>query len=409
MILTAREEEVLKGEHGEAEKIALEVLVKLGDLYGAERFIRISSSHSVSYIYNCGYDALVEIVEKLAKLKAKVKVPTSLCTGSATSNYKDFGIPKEWFEKHLKLERAAVKINAQPLWTCIPYVHDNVPKFGQNVAWSESNCVSFANSVIGARTNRYTGFVDIFAAIAGKVPKYGLHLPKNRLGNILFEVTLKSREITNAAYSLMGYYVGKMAENMVPVIKGLPKNTTRTQLKYLGAAAASSGAVALYHAVGITPEAKTLEEAFGGNPPEDKIQIGAEELRQTIDELNTGKGGEVDLVVVGCPQYTFEELKRLVELVRGNRINRNVEFWVITDGAVRNLAEKMGCTEILRKAGVKLMTSTCLLNGPFYGRFKNIVTDSAKIAHYAPMQVGAGATFTETERCVEAAVRGEIA
>jgi len=401
---------MLDGEYGEAVGIAMRVLTRLGDVYGAKRMIEVSSGHSVSFIYNCGYDALVESNEKLVSMGAKVKVPTTMNVGSATSeNPKDFRIPKNWVDKHKRLEAAGIRMGAIPSWSCIPYFYENVPKFGENVVWAESNCVSYVNSVIGARTNRYTGFVDLFGAIAGRVPGYGLHIGENRFAKIAFELKIKPKDFRESDYPLLGYLVGEKTGERIPLIIGLPKSSSRTQLASLGAAAASSGSVALYHVLEVTPEAKTLKQATGGDRLEEKCSVFRTDLEKIREKLNTAGDGNVDFVSLGCPHYNVEQIARVARLIEGKKVHDSVEMWISTSRLVKQLLERMGLTSILRSSGVKILTDSCPANGPsFVCGFKTMMTDSAKMAHYGPMQVKAETIYGSTEQCVEAAVKGEF-
>jgi len=411
LYLTREEELMLEGHYGEAVETAMEVLVRIGDAYGAGRMVGVASGHLVSCIYNVVFEAGVEVVEALARAGGRLRVPSTLCTGSAPlRNPGEFRVPGDWLEGQRRLAAAFEGMGAVPLWSCTPYLHVNVPRFGQNIAWGESNCVCYANSVIGARTNRYPSYVELCAALAGRVPEFGLHLDENRRGQVLFELKgFGRRALSDVDYPLIGYAVGLVAVDRVPVITGIPNDVGRDQLKALGAAAASSGSVALYHAVEVTPEARTLKDAFRGERPSERVEIGPGDLSSAREELSTVGGGRVDLVAVGCPHYTLDQVAELANLLRGKRIADGVEFWVCTNRIVEEAAERMGYGGVLRAAGVKVMTDSCVLNGPtFTWNFETMATDSAKFAHYGPMQAGCNAIYAGTGECVEAAVRGEI-
>ncbi len=411
MYLSREEEAMLDGERGRAAEIAMKVLVKLGEAYNAERMIRVRSAHLVSCVYNVVYDAGIDIGERMVKLKARFKVPTTLCTGSVPLEEPGmFHVPKDWVEKQFRLGKLYELMGAIPIWSCIPYWHVNVPRFGENIAWGESNCVSYVNSVIGARTNRYSSYVELCAAITGRVPEMGLHVSENRKGQVLVKLKdLELKRFTERDYGLLGYALGLAVVNEIPVITGIPKCVTKNQLRVMGAAAASSGAIALYHVVGVTPEAHTLERAFHNDKPEEKIEIGKRELKEAYDELCTATEENVDLVALGCPHYSIEQIAKVASLLEGKKVHPNTELWIFTDVISAYLAKRMGYYDIIKVAGGKVMIGSCAMNGPtFVCGFKTVVTDSAKTAHYVPMQAKAGAFYTDLKECIEIAIRGKL-
>ncbi|MFQ6094990.1 MAG: aconitase X, partial [Candidatus Bathyarchaeia archaeon] len=255
MYLSREDEAMLKGEMGLALQKAMEFLVKLGDAYEAKDMVRVSSCHTVSCVYNVVYEAGIEVAEKLLSMGARFQVPTTLCTASVPMKDAEvFGFPDDWIKAQQRLRELYKAMGAIDNWTCIPYWNINVPRFGEHVAWGESNCVSYANSVIGARTNRYSSYMEVCAAIAGRVPRIGLHLAENRKGHTLVKLRgLKHDKLTDMDYGLLGYAVGLAVKGQIPVVEGIPSSVSKRQLRSMGAAAASSGAVALYQALGVTP------------------------------------------------------------------------------------------------------------------------------------------------------------
>jgi len=411
MYLTREEERILDGERGEAARRAMELLVKLGDAYDAERMIEVSSCHLVSCVYNVVYDSGLDIAETFLKLGARFAVPTTLCTASVPlERTSDFGFPDEWVEKQLKLCTLYRAMGGLDNWTCIPYWNVNAPRYGEHIAWGESNCVSYANSVVGARTNRYSSYVELCAAITGRIPMIELHIPENRRGTILVKLKgLDASMMTAKDYGALGYAIGQLSAGGIPVVDGLPQAVSKKMLRIMGAAAASSGSVALYHIVGVTPEARSLEEAFGWDKPDDTVEVGLDELRRAYLELSTVEDGEVDLVFIGCPHYSIDQIGLIADMLRSRRIHRNVELWLATDNVTYILACRMGYAEILEKAGVKIMVGSCAMNAPTYTRgFKTMVTDSAKTAHYAPMQAKTDVFYGSLEECIEIAVEGRV-
>jgi hypothetical protein len=413
--LTDEEQRMLEGEYGKAVAMTMSILTKLGQIYGAEEMLPISQVHIDCVSFHILGNAGVEFVERLVDSDAKVCVPTTLNpTVRDIKRWQEFRIPPDVAEKSQGLEQAYLRMGAIPTWTCAPYLYGIVPRFGQQIAWAESNAINFANSVIGARTARYGDFADICAAVAGRVPKFSLHLPANRRGEILLR--LPSPGIIDfgddSIYPLIGYVTGSIAQERIPVIDGIPNTVTSDQLKGLSAAAASSGAVDLFHILGVTPEASTYEDAFQGNEPRQIINIGEEELLEASEALSTAKEGKVGLVVIGCPHSSFSEVNQLSQLLDGRKIAQGVEFWVQTNRTVYYWLEQTGLLESLNFSGVKITTDTCTLTWPRsiwdnWG-FKLLVTNSAKFAHYAPGQTGSQVIFGNLQKCVEAALKGEV-
>ena len=410
MRLTDEEKSILDGKQGEAAQIALAVLVDLGALFGAEELMTVSQVHIDATLYMV--DAGLEFAEKMADLGGKVAVPTSLNPSAIDlQQWKAYRVPPEILPKHKRMEAAYLKMRATPTWTCAPYQNGIIPRFGEQIAWGESNAIAFANSIIGARTNRYADLMDICAAIIGKVPKFGLHLTENRKARILFrlkEITTQMFE-NEAIYPLLGYLFGEMAGDQVAAITGIPANIKIDSLKGFCAAAASSGAVGLFHMVGITPEAHTLEMCLHGNKPETVYDITPELIKKAENRLWTMKNDAVDLIVTGCPHYSPAEFNRLVKLIKGKKVHSSVVFWVFTNRSVYQWIKANGVLADLTDAGVMVFTDGCPLQYPKETwHFTAAMTDSAKFANYCFSQSGFDAAYASIEDCVETAVRGKI-
>jgi predicted aconitase len=299
-------------------------------------------------------------------------------------------------------------MGCRPTWTCAPYQLPERPSVGEHVAWAESNAIVFANSVLGARTGRYGDFIDICCAITGRAPAAGLHLDEERRARAIFRVRgvpdLLWRD--DAAFAAVGHIVGRAAGSRVPAITGLPAGTSEDQLKALGAAAASSGSVAMFHAVGITPEAPTLETATAGAEPGLDVSIDLDALRAARDELSTVQAGAaVGSVSLGTPHCSATELERLAELVRGRRLA--IPVYVNTGRDV--LAQVPATAAELRDAGVTVVTDTCTYVTPIIERAATpVVTNSGKWAWYAPGNLGFDVAFATLEECVESAASGRL-
>src|SRR5215470_88616 len=274
LTLSERDRAMLAGDHGPAARLAMSILVRMADVYGARELMDITQAHIDSTIY-LG-DATLEFAERLVSLGARVAVPTSLnVSGVDECGWKDWAVSPEWAAKAARQMLAYERMGAVPTWTCAPYQTTMRPVFGQQIAWGESNAIAFANSVIGARTERYPDLLDICCAITGRVPAVGLHLPENRGGDICLCLTGVPAELQrdDQFFAVLGHLVGQLADEHIPVIDGIVVSPAEDQLKAFAAAAASSGRVALFHLVGVTPEAPSLEAAFQRRSPERTVDV----------------------------------------------------------------------------------------------------------------------------------------
>jgi len=419
VFLNEVEKAMLRGDRGEGVRLAMRVLFEMGRLYGARRMIPISQAHIDGCLYSAVGEAGLEFAERLVSLGARVSVPTTLnITARDIEQWRELRIPEEHSEKSRRVEEAYIKMGCIPTWTCAPYQYGIVPRFGENIAWAESNAINFANSVLGARTNRYGDLVDICCAITGRVPEFGLHLKENRAGQVLIKFEGVSAELfeDDSMYSAAGYLVGEIAGNRIPVIEGFPAGVTHDNLKAFSAAAASSGAVGLFHVVGVTPEAPTREEAMQGRVPEEVAVVDESRLRDAARRLNArvsevGRGGadKVDLVLVGCPHASYMEVETIVRVMDGKRVRRGVEFWITTNRTVARLLSRSGLEAELKKIGIRLVCDTCVLHFPLdaWG-IRTIVTNSGKMAHYAPGLAWLNTYLRGVQGCVDAAVSGEV-
>jgi predicted aconitase with swiveling domain len=279
------------------------------------------------------------------------------------------------------------------------------------VAWAESNAIVFANSVLGARTNRYGDFIDICAAITGRAPDVGLHRTENRRGQLLFRLTgIPDRLLyEDVLFPVLGYYLGARTGTRIPVIDGLPPETTEDQLKAMGAAAASSGGVALFHVVGVTPEAPTLDAAFQGDRPAEIVDITLDNLRETLGVLSTAPDGRIDVVALGSPHFSLAEFAQLMPLIAKYPPNPDVEFIVCTHRIVLAMLEQRGWLHILRGAGVQVIVDTCVVVTPIVrARDGVLMTNSGKFAHYSPGNIGLQVVYGSLEECVRSGALGEV-
>jgi len=335
---------------------------------------------------------------------AAYKVPTTLCISSIDfEKHADFGVSKECVEKQLRIARAHSTMGANPTWTCTPYQCGSSVKIGQNIAWGESNAIAFVNSVIGARTIRCADFVDICAAITGLMPEFDLYLDDQRKGSVLVKLEgLDTRQFTSADYAALGYYVGGVADSRVPVLEGVSKSVSTDQLKAFSAAVSTSGSIGLFHMSEITPEARNLDEAFGGEKPSETMVFGKDELREVRRSLATEDGADPEIAILGCPHYSLEELIETAEFLKNKRVSEDKQLWIFTNKCGKQAAKKAGILEKIAETGAKVICDTCFLLFPTSAwELGSIVTDSAKMAHYAPGLGDFRVSFLDKVQCIE--------
>ena len=401
---------MLRGDHGPAVKMAMSILVRLAEVAGANELLDISGAHIDSTVY-IG-EAGLEFAERLASLGAKVAVPTSLnVSGLDEHHWREWAVPAEWARQAYRQMVAYQSMGTVPTWTCAPYQTEMRPSFGQQIAWGESNAIVFANSVLGARTERYPDLFDICCAITGRAPAMGLHLTENRAGQLLFRLVSIPESLPrgDAFYPVLGHLIGKAALDKIPVIDGLAFKPDEDQLKALGAAAASSGGVAMFHMVGVTLEAPTLEKAFHGKHPIETIDVTLDRLNESRRALTHTDSNELHMVVLGSPHFSLAEFHRLAPMLEGRQKHPDVKFLVTSSRAMTQLARRAGLLESLEAFGAQLTVDTCILTSPMLpAEIQHLMTNSAKFAYYSPGLLGKQIAFGSLEDCVNSAVAGEI-
>jgi predicted aconitase len=408
--LTDKDGAMLHGDYGPATKMAMSILVRMAEIAGAKELLDITGAHIDSTVY-IG-DAGLEFAEHLASLGARVSVPTTLnVSGLDEHHWQEWAVPNDWARQAHRQMIAYQSMGTIPTWTCAPYQTGMKPSFGQQIAWGESNAIVFANSVIGARTERYPDLFDICCAITGRVPAIGLHLTENRAGKILLQL----RDIPHALqgsddfYPVLGHFMGKISVDRIPVVEGLNIVPNEDQLKALGAACASSGAVAMFHMVGVTPEAPTLESAFQRKQPEEIIAVTMNMLRESRRELTHTDSEALDMVVLGSPHFSLAEFKQLAPLVRGKHKHPDVKFLVTSSRAMTQLAKQSGVLDVLQTFGAQLTVDTCILTSPMLPpEVKYLMTNSAKFAYYTPGLLGRQITFGSLKDCIASAIEGKV-
>jgi predicted aconitase len=412
VVLDDRDRAMLDGAEGEGAAFAMRLVVRAAEVTGAARLIDVVGAHIDSCLYHG--EATIDFVELLARGHARVRVPTTLNVGALDLVHPELyrGDQRVAERGRLLMERYRA-LGARPTFTCAPYqLADVRPALGQHVAWGESNAICFANSVLGARTNRYGDFLDVAAAVTGRVPDAGLHRTDARRATLVLRLAADvpaALRIADVLFPVLGIVLGRLAGSAVAVIDGLEPGQSEDRLKALGAAAASSGAVAMFHVVGSTPEAPSLDDAMQQRPPLAVDLIRLKQLREARNELSGAADQRLAAVSLGTPHASLPELERIVAMLGGRRVHSDVELLVSTGRDVFYAASERGITAGLREAGVELLVDTCSYIAPILRRTDGaVMTDSAKWAYYAPGNIGVGVVFGSTAECIRSAVAGRI-
>ncbi|OGA77270.1 MAG: hypothetical protein A3G27_17165 [Betaproteobacteria bacterium RIFCSPLOWO2_12_FULL_66_14] len=421
MKLNAEEQALLDGREGEAVARAMDLLVRYGEALGAERLVdtrnvcgTVGASTPVLRDFANGPGGLDAVFSEFnLDSPVVVKIPLAkvftcqLIQGLDPTHAQTQGVKPDVLALHRKQEDFSARVGIQLMNTCTPYQVGNIPVKGEHCAWMESSAVIYCNSVLGARTNTEGRESTGAAMLTGKIPYWGYHQEENRLGTHLVELEQDVR--STADWGMLGYYIGDIVQDRIPVITGVREVPNMVRLKHFGAAASSSGGVELYHMVGITPEARTLEEAFGSRNPTASLVYGPAERKATFEKLNAAAHDtDVDYVMLGCPHYTIEQIWEACRLLEGKRLHPDCSLWIFTPRAIRELADKNGYTRIISDAGGVLMSDTCTALGQVMPKGTKVAAvDSAKQAHYMPAIMGVQCWFGSTEDCINAAITGK--
>jgi predicted aconitase len=398
--LEDRDRALLEGEGGEGAALAMRLVVKMAEVARAPRLRDVSQAHIDSCLYHG--KAGLDFAERLLAGGAAVSLPATLNVSALDLLHPELvDLDDDTRTRAKQLMDAYVALGCRPSWTCAPYQLADRPAFGEHIAWAESNAIVFANSVLGARTNRYGDFIDICAAVTSRVPDSGLHTDEGRRATLSVRLEGLSDELLGAEvlYPVLGHLLGRLAGSEVVAIEGLPADTSEDRLKALGAAAASSGAVALFHAIGVTPEAPTRESVIAERARETVVTPA--DLRAARDRLSpVREGAEIGAVSVGTPHASEVELRRLADLVRDER--PRVPFYVNTGRG--QLAAVDSVAGDLADAGVTVVTDTCTYITPVIrGARGPVMTDSGKWAWYAPSNLGLEVALGSLDECVRSA------
>jgi hypothetical protein len=393
MFLTKEEQAMCDGEYGETIRKSMDILVALGDIYGASKLVDITSAQVSGVSYKTIGEAGLEYLQDLARDgSGKASVNASLNPpGTDLDNWEELGFPEYFAIKQNEIVDAYADLGILKTCTCTPYLVGNVPRFRDHISWSESSAVAYSNSVIGARTNREGGPAALAAAIVGKTPLYGFHLEENRKANLVVNV---STDLKGADFGALGYIVGKVVGGGIPYFR-MQNVPTNNDLKTLGAALASSGSVALYHVEDVTPE-HDLNQV---GDIEDMMFISDREISQTRESLTT-TDRPIDLVCLGCPHASLEEIRQVAGIVQGKTITN--KLWICTSLSVKATADRMGYTHAIEAAGGNVVCDTCMVVAPIEEMgFEVIGVNSAKAANYVPSMCGLDVVYDDVENLIQ--------
>jgi len=400
MRLTKAETAMVEGCYGEGVAVAMKVLVAIGEAFEAEKMVPISRAH----VALSNQEADLWFAEKLVSGGAKCLVPPTVNPGFNLEYFQEVTTISPEDERIIKRTREAYRrLGATLTYNCTPYLENNIPRFGEITAFSESSATPFINSVYGARTNREAAQSALCAAVAGRTPEYGFLLSENRMGDYLVEVKAEMKD--DFDYNLLGYCVPLKAGHGTPVFSGLPSQITPESLMNLGAQLNTAGAVSMYHIVGFTPEAPTLKDAFNGGEPSKVVVVTGDDLLEMRQKLSEN-ARRIDFVMLGCPHLSIRQVKEIARLAEGQKFK--TEFWVCTSFTTKELAERMGYLDVIAKAGGHVVSDTCI-DQPCWHHLKGKVgiTDSPKCAYYTKRR-GLQFLIRNIPDCVGAAVKGEI-
>jgi predicted aconitase len=383
MILNNEQQAMLDGVHGKAARKAMEILAALGTIYAAERMLPVTSVQVAGVSYENLGEAGLEFLSEMAENGGKARVLTTLNpAGMDIENWQALGISPDFAENQKRVLSAFAAMGIITTCTCTPYLSGNLPLFGEHIAWAESSAICFANSVIGARTNREGGPSALAAALTGFTPAYGLHLDHERQPVVTVQVqadladggSAPRTHLFGALGRAMGEKLAASGLRPVPYIQRI-EQASLEELKSFCASLATFGGTALFHMHGVTPESASIAA------PADTLSITQADLEGAIQALNDGVSAEVDFVSLGCPHLSLAEIARLAVLLEGKQVVK--EFWITTSRPNKQVADRMGYTQVIEASGAKFAVDTCCVVAPIKGRFHTLATDSAKACYYA--------------------------
>lgn len=390
--LTDEEKEMLDGKHGKATKKSMEIITTLGEIYGAKRLIPVSSVQIAGVSYHNLGEAGLEYLAEMAE-DGQARVLTTLNpAGMDLEEWKKHGISEDFAVNQQRVVEAFAKMGVITTCTCTPYYIGNLPHFGEHIAWAESSAVCFSNSVIGALTNREGGPSALASALTGRTAEYGFHLEENRIAQVKYIVQVDLKNIDD--FGLLGHVIGERTRKSIPYITGI-KHATTEELKSFCASIATYGGIALFHMEGITPNRTSIPEKT-----EVVTQDDLDKARATLDD----EDAQIDFISVGCPHASIKEIAHIANLLDGKHVSSGKTVWITTARPTKDIAKKMGYYDTIEKAGAFLVSDACCAVAPLKGRFKGLMTNSAKACFYARGKNDFKTVIRTVEECIEEAL-----
>ena len=403
--LSELDQALLAGHHGQAAQVAMQIVLRMARLQGAQRLVDVTQAHIDGCIYTG--PASLRFAEQLVQWGAKVRVPTTLNSISVDQRrWRELGIDPALGVPASALGDAYMAMGAQLSFTCAPYLLDSAPQAGEQIVWAESNAVVYANSVLGARTLKYPDYLDICIALTGRAPLIGCHLDAQRKAGLQVQVP-ELADLDDAFYPLLGYHIGALAGSRIPLVLGLEQHQpSLDDLKAFGAAFATTSAAPMFHIAGVTPEALDPRQVLEADVllPQENIHL--QDLLVSWGELNSARDSRVDMVSLGNPHFSLSEFGHLARLCRGRHKHPAVVVAITCGRAVLEQARAAGHIAVIEAFGATLVTDTCwcMLGEPVIPlAATTLMTNSGKYAHYAPGLVGRKVHFASLKECVEAA------
>lgn len=409
MELEAIDRALLAGDHGAAAARAMAMLVRYGEAGGAERFVPVESAHIDGCLYHG--PSSIDFARRFVDLGGRVRVPTTLNVAAVDVVHPGWHCgPPELIDAQRELTELHERLGCVATLTCAPYQRMVRPRPGEHVAWAESNAIVFVNSVLGARTDRYGDFTDLCAALTGRVPLAGLHRDENRRPQRIVRLPgLEAAGLPRDLYfAAIGYVIGQRAPGLVPFVTGISRDASEDELKALGAAGASSGSLALFHAEGVTPEAGWAAGHAMGLPA---IEVAPAELHEAVSRLcPVAEGEAVAAICLGTPHYSLDEFRILNAALDGRGPAGGVALYVSTSREIAAVVEEDPAFAPLRRFDARIVVDTCTYLAPVVRNTQGaILTTSAKYAHYGPGNLQRRVGLMTLERCIRSAELGRVA
>lgn len=413
MELTTDQKAMLDGKKGKGAQKAMEILVAYGDVYATKRMVPVTSVHMAGN-YPVMMDEGIEWLEDLARGGTRVQAYTTKNPEMFDfEQAEELRIPMAFQVRQSRIHEALKSLGVTLTYSCHHYLVGNLPRFGDHIAWASSGSQVFANSVIGARSNRDGDHAALAAAIVGAIPEWGLHLKENRKGEFVVDVSrLDLERYGPADYKALGWFIGKKMGTRIPVFANLPPDMHIEEVKGLLYTLTVTGATGLVHLVGITPEADTLEAAFQGTPaPSPEITPTQKDVDEAYLDISSSSEDHVDMVIFGCPQCSIQEVQEIADLLDDRKVHEGTQLWICTSAWVKTLCKRMGLLDRIQASGARVVADIGAADGPhLYLKEQGvrvIAINSARGSYYAHNIFGMDTWFGSTRECVDSAVSGK--